>query len=130
MNLVDTEGKPLNESQKLARLIYDGMNTYAENAIEFDIHPAKFAFTCPALQLCSEAGEFAGKLAKAQRDNDGAISEEVKGAMIKELGDVLWYVMKCGDDLGVTLGDIALINLMKLMDRQKRGTLSGSGDDR
>lgn len=128
--LVNTEGKPLNESQKLAGLIYDGMNTYAENALTFDIESPKFAMMIAPLQMCSEAGEFAGKLAKAMRDNDGVISEETKGAMIKELGDVLWYVMKNADSLGVTLGDVALANLMKLMGRKERGTLAGSGDDR
>ena len=50
--------------------------------------------------------------------------------MVKELGDVLWYVANLATELGVTLSDVAELNLTKLLDRQKRDVLNGSGDDR
>jgi NTP pyrophosphatase (non-canonical NTP hydrolase) len=50
--------------------------------------------------------------------------------MSKELGDVLWYVAQLASELGLDLDEIAQVNLDKLLSRQRRGVLSGSGDDR
>jgi NTP pyrophosphatase (non-canonical NTP hydrolase) len=50
--------------------------------------------------------------------------------MAKELGDVLWYVAQLASELGLELEDIARENLEKLSSRQRRGVLSGSGDER
>jgi NTP pyrophosphatase (non-canonical NTP hydrolase) len=47
-----------------------------------------------------------------------------------ELGDCLWYIAVLADDFGLKLEDIAEHNLKKLASRQKRGTLTGSGDHR
>ena len=58
------------------------------------------------------------------------VSDERRGAMRKELGDVLWYVAQLASELGLELEDIAAANLEKLLSRQRRGVLSGSGDER
>ncbi len=50
--------------------------------------------------------------------------------MSKELGDVLWYVAQLASELDLDLDEIARENLEKLLSRQQRGVLSGSGDDR
>jgi NTP pyrophosphatase (non-canonical NTP hydrolase) len=50
--------------------------------------------------------------------------------MAKELGDVLWYVAQLASELELDLDEIAQTNLEKLLSRQRRGVLSGSGDDR
>ncbi len=50
--------------------------------------------------------------------------------MAKELGDVLWYVSQLASELGLDLDQIAQLNLDKLRSRQRRGVLSGSGDER
>ena len=50
--------------------------------------------------------------------------------MAKELGDVLWYVAQLATELDLDLDEIAARNLEKLLSRQRRGVLSGSGDDR
>jgi hypothetical protein len=43
---------------------------------------------------------------------------------------VLWYVAQLATELGLDLDRIAEANLEKLLSRQRRGVLSGSGDDR
>jgi NTP pyrophosphatase (non-canonical NTP hydrolase) len=58
------------------------------------------------------------------------IEQERRAAMSKELGDVLWYVAQIATELDLDLDEIAAENLEKLLSRQRRGVLSGSGDDR
>ena len=84
----------------------------------------------PALGLAGEAGEVAEHAKKAIRDDAGEVSEERRAAMAKELGDVLWYVAQLASELGLDLDEIAQGNLEKLLSRQRRGVLSGSGDER
>lgn len=82
-----------------------------------------------ALALNGEAGELAEKIKKAARD--GVLDEEAhRVAVGKELGDVLWYASQLARDFGFTLDEIAEMNLKKLRDREARGVLSGSGDER
>jgi len=50
--------------------------------------------------------------------------------MIKELGDVLFYVAACANFYGSTLEKVANLNMKKLNSRKKRGVLQGSGDNR
>ena len=83
----------------------------------------------PVLGLNGEAGEVAEKLKKAIRDRGGDI-EPAREDLIKELGDVLWYVASCCSELGVPMGDVAARNIDKLLDRRKRDRISGSGDNR
>lgn len=47
-----------------------------------------------------------------------------------ELGDTLWYVAVLADHFGLPFEDIAERNIRKLADRQQRGAIGGSGDDR
>jgi len=78
------------------------------------------------LGLVGEAGEVAEKLKKSLRD--GAVLD--KEGMIKELGDVLFYVAACANFYGSTLEKVANLNMKKLNSRKKRGVLQGSGDNR
>jgi NTP pyrophosphatase (non-canonical NTP hydrolase) len=93
-------------------------------------YPRAAWLTYPALGLTGEAGEVAEHAKKALRDDGGEISEERRSEMAKELGDVLWYVSQLASELGLELEGIAQANLDKLLSRQRRGVLSGSGDDR
>lgn len=77
-----------------------------------------------------EAGEVQGKIKKIIRDNGGIITSEATEEIKKELGDTLWYIASMCENLGITLTDVANSNIEKLHDRQKRGVLSGSGDNR
>ena len=93
-------------------------------------YPREAWLTYPALGLSGEAGEVAEHAKKAIRDDGGQVTDERRGAMAKELGDVLWYVAQLASELGLDLDEIAQGNLDKLLSRQRRGVLSGSGDER
>jgi NTP pyrophosphatase (non-canonical NTP hydrolase) len=84
--------------------------------------------TYPALGLCGEAGEAAEKVKKALRDDGGVLTEERRAALGAELGDVLWYVAQLATEAG--LDTLAEENLVKLLSRQERNVLQGSGDMR
>jgi NTP pyrophosphatase (non-canonical NTP hydrolase) len=86
--------------------------------------------TYPALGLCGEAGEVAEKVKKTIRDDGGALSDERREALSRELGDVLWYLSQLATEAGLDLEEIAAANLDKLLSRQERGVLRGSGDNR
>jgi len=107
------------------------LNYYQTSALKTAVYPNMGAnFPYPALGLAGEAGEVADKLKKVIRDNDGILTDPVRDAVAKELGDVLWYVSVLAYELDYDLETIASNNLAKLASRQERGVLTGSGDNR
>lgn len=84
----------------------------------------------PTLGLCGEAGEVAEKVKKMLRDDAGVLTPERREALAKELGDVLWYVAQVATEADLDLQEVADANLRKLLSRQERGVLQGSGDER
>lgn len=103
------------------------------------IYPEKFAIIYPALGLAGEAGEIAEKVKKWIRDQPGKlitdegvifIETDRREAILKELGDPLWYITSMAADLGYTLQDVVDANYEKLTSRKERGLIKGSGDDR
>ncbi len=77
-----------------------------------------------------EAGEVQGKIKKIIRDNGGIVTHEHVEEIMKELGDILWYISSMCDTLGINMEDVATYNIDKLKSRRDRGTLHGSGDNR
>ncbi|MBQ3293996.1 nucleoside triphosphate pyrophosphohydrolase family protein [Candidatus Saccharibacteria bacterium] len=111
------------------------MNEYQTRAAMYDLFRTTgnyntVAFVEKVLGLVGEAGETADKIKKVLRDKDGVISEADKAEIAKELGDVLWYVASIARYLGVTLEDVAKMNLEKLESRKNRNLLHGEGDNR
>ncbi len=104
---------------------------YEARANNTAIFPKEKALEYLALGLTSEAGEVAGKVKKLIRDGEDVEGFELKKiAIASEIGDVLWYCAMMAKEVGVPLNDIMKENLKKLHSRKKRGTLSGSGDER
>jgi NTP pyrophosphatase (non-canonical NTP hydrolase) len=85
------------------------------------LYPRRLAnLEYPTLGLAGEAGEVANIVKKIQRDNAGVITDDVRSKLKDELGDVLWYISACADELGLTLEEIARFNVDKLANRHKR----------
>lgn len=103
---------------------FDDYQTWSNSTA---IYPKDRALEYTALGLASEAGEVAGKIKKLIRDGD---TYEGREAAIGELGDVLWYLARVSEELGVNLSEIALSNQAKLNSRKSRGVIGGSGDNR
>lgn len=93
-------------------------------------YPREAWLSYPTLGLAGEAGEVAEQVKKSIRDDGGIVSGERRLALTKELGDVLWYTAQLATELDLDLDEIARVNLDKLLSRQRRGALSGSGDER
>lgn len=106
------------------------LNEYQEKATKTAIYGTGAAINYPVLGLVGEAGEIANKYKKVLRDDAGILQPDKRQALQDELGDVLWYVAALARDLGTTLEEVARKNIEKLEDRQKRGKIGGSGDNR
>lgn len=131
---------------------YGNIDAYQHLATRSAIYPGQgtpLGLAYVALKLNGEAGELAEHVGKAMRDDElimaadwkssqsgltavafNELTPERRTAIIKEAGDVLWYVSAVANELGLKLSDIASANLTKLADRTKRNALQGSGDDR
>jgi len=103
-----------------------GLRHFQTNAEQTAIYPEEARITYPLIGLVGEIGEFANKYKKEIRDGTTFEREDAES----ELGDILWYVALVASDMGLHLDNVARRNQQKLMDRQQRGTLGGSGDDR
>lgn len=82
------------------------------------------------LGIAGESGEFAEKVKKLFRDNNGVIDDEFKAKVIKECGDILWYMARFLDQFDITLNEVAEENITKLLGRMERNKIHGDGDNR
>lgn len=110
---------------------------YQTKAIEYDTERHAIGaearwrgFVEKALGLAGESGEVVEKIKKLVRDQHLNIRDEDREEILKELGDVLWYVSVMAYYLDFSLEEIAEMNIKKLSDRKKRNKISGSGDNR
>lgn len=86
--------------QKFTRTtaIYPGSDGYGDDALP--------ALSYLGLGLVGESGEIADKVKKVIRDGDAKLTADRCEAILAEAGDVLWYVARSADHLGVTLGEV------------------------
>lgn len=94
--------------------------------------------------LMAEVGEIADKVAKWKRKKIARIdwdklvfstseieeAQEYKKQLLAELGDCLWFIAGIAEVAGVSLEEIAQMNLDKLASRKQRGVIDGNGDNR
>jgi NTP pyrophosphatase (non-canonical NTP hydrolase) len=87
-----------------------------------------------ALGTTGEAGEIAEKVKKLIRDHGSAavasITEEQRDDLVKEMGDVLWYLAQLCTELSVDMNTMAERNIEKLYSRMERNVIKGNGDNR
>lgn len=72
--------------------------------------------TYPFLGLAGECGEVMEQVKKGWRTHqvDWNKSEERVFKIQDELGDVLWYLTRCADVMGLSLEDLMVMNMEKL----------------
>lgn len=106
------------------------MGEYQKLAQAFMIYPESQKVNYPILGLTSEAGEVADKYKKIIRDKNGQMSDEDRTEILREVGDVLWYLSAICTDINMPLHQAALMNIQKLNSRLSRDVIKGSGDHR
>lgn len=107
-------------------------NEYQTAAARTAVYPRddrELALCYTILGLGNEAGEVQGKMKKMLR-GDHTDYNKFREEMIKELGDVLWYIASVATELEVSMDDIAKFNIAKLEARKNAGTIKGDGDTR
>src|SRR5436853_6075123 len=111
---------------------------YQKRAVSTDVtglgkrikHAHDPAYVDKILSLVVEAGEVAEKYKKIIRDKRGIISDQDRWEIVKELGDVLWYVAVLAYYLNESFDSLASTNLDKLAKRKRDSTIKGKGDNR
>jgi len=116
------------------------LNSYQRRAGNTSIYPGQGLIEgilyC-SLGLAGEAGEVAGRVKKILRDDKltsfedvSALSPDRKRAIVRQLGDALWYIARLASELDMPLSKVAQMNLDKLHTRQTLNRLTGQGDSR
>lgn len=95
------------------------LDEYQQQAGRTDPYPpgSRDAMLNGALGLAGEAGEVV-EAVKKHIFHGHALDRQ---ALMRELGDVLWYVARLAAALGISLGDVAALNLDKLQRRYPNG---------
>jgi NTP pyrophosphatase (non-canonical NTP hydrolase) len=73
--------------------------------------------SCHGLGIAGEAGEVADMLKKHLHHGHELDHEK----LIRELGDVLWYIAALTHDIGADLSTVARVNVEKLLKRYPSG---------
>jgi len=107
MNIIEYQRRTLDTA------VYPGAGEHGFQEINYLVHG-----------LTSEAGEVSGKLKKIIRGD--VVPPE---AFLAEIGDVLWYLARICDNVGVDLEQVAEYNYNKLQERAKQKVIRGSGDN-
>lgn len=76
-----------------------------------------------ALGLAGEGGEIADRIKKVLFQ-DHPFTDDDRSYIVKELGDVLWYVAEACFAMGIPMSLVVKINAAKLRNRYKSGTFT------
>lgn len=101
------------------------LNEYQQRIEQFILTEGETRMLENTLGLVGEAGEVAEKIKKSLRD--GVLDKE---GVVKEIGDVLFYVAALATYFDVDLSEVADTNVSKLLDRKARNVIKGNGDSR
>lgn len=83
-----------------------------------------------ALGIWGESGELGEKIKKLFRDKNGVVDFEFKEAVIKEMGDIQWYMARLADWFEIDFESVFIANVKKLQSRKVRNKIHGEGDER
>lgn len=150
----------INRIEEIDVLLFEGapdFDNYQQIATKSAIYPGRgtmLGMSYVLHKLAGEAGEANEHFGKAQRDDElfsvvendmfgtlaakknlvilhiQPLTSERRELIIKEIGDVLWYLSALCNELGVSLSFVAASNLRKLWKRTVDNKLQGSGDNR
>ena len=123
----------IREYQNRLRIYRLTLNEYQQQSRTTAIYPGRgesIGLIYTAIGLSGETGEVMEHIKKSIRDDNKVISPERRESIIKELGDVLWYLSQVASELNVDLSDVANRNMEKLQKRKEQGKISGQGSDR
>ena len=87
-------------------------------------------FVYPLTGLQGEVGEVSEKIKKMFRDDGGKLTKEKKVEIVKELGDVVWYIAQLSTEFNVKFSEVIKGNIEKLSKRATENKIHGSGDNR
>ncbi len=105
-------------------------NEYQEFAKSTAVYPDQGEnLIYPTLGLAGEVGEVADKVGKMIRDRM-PLNDALRLELMKEAGDVLWFLSQLAHELGYDFETLATMNIEKLRSRKERGVVHGSGDNR
>ena len=82
------------------------------------------------LGIAGESGELMEKIKKLFRDKNGIVDFEFKEAIIKEMGDIQWYMARLADWFEIDFESVFITNIEKLQSRKARNKIHGEGDNR
>lgn len=105
------------------------LNDYQDAANETDLRPGsdEAALLFPMMGLASEVGALVNQYKKRVRDGDA--HQLFSSRVGEELGDVLWYVANLASKLGLSLEEVAQLNLHRTRQRWPSST-SGAAPGR
>jgi len=102
------------------------LDDYQTQAVKTAVFKNEFY---PIASLMVEAAELADLFVKPMLRGDNT-SDGFRSKVVSEAGDVLWNLAVLLRQNGISLSEVAEVNLKKLEDRKLRGVLLGSGGDR
>ena len=113
------------------------INEYQSRAGAFAVYrehmlDAQERLTYTTLGVVGESGEFADKMKKRLRGLSQGIEPTPRQTdlLVSELGDVLWYIAAVAGELGLSLEEVAVFNLHKLVTRVDLFTTDTDNPDR